>query len=67
MWGLAEEIRSAIRLDLEKKFGFYFDQLQVGDTQELVRKFVPLVKVEKQQADFGLGQAKDEDVSNLAD
>lgn len=41
MWGLAEEIRSAIRLDLEKKFGFYFDQLQVGDTQELVRNLFP--------------------------
>jgi hypothetical protein len=67
MWGLTEEIRSAIRLDLEKKFGFYFDQLQVGDTQDLIRKFVPPVRVEKKQGDFGLGLAKGEDVSDLAD
>ena len=67
MWGLPEDIRSAIRKTLEDKFGFLFDQLQVGDTQDLVRKFVPPVKVEKQQADFGLGKAKEEDVSDLAD
>jgi len=67
MWGLAEEIRSAIRLDLEKKFGFYFDQLQVGDTQDLIRKFVPPLKIKKQQADFGIDRAKGEDVSDLAD
>ena len=67
MWGLPEDVRSAIRKSLEDKFGFLFDQLQVGDTQELVRKFVPPTKVEKGQADFGLGKAKEEDVSDLAD
>lgn len=67
MWGLPEDVRSAIRKSLEDKFGFLFDQLQVGDTRDLVRKSVPLVKVEKGQADFGLGKAKAEDVSDLAD
>ena len=67
MWGLPEEIRTAIRTALEGKFGFYFDQLQVGDTQELIRKFVPLVKVEKQAKDFGVVQTGKEDVSDLAD
>jgi fructose/tagatose bisphosphate aldolase len=67
MWGLTEKIRSAIRMDLEGKFGFYFDQLQVGDTQDLVRKFVPPVKIKKQEADFGINRAKGEDVSDLAD
>jgi fructose-bisphosphate aldolase, class II len=67
MWGLPEDVRSAIRKSLEDKFGFLFDQLQVGDTQELVRKFVPPTKVEKGQADFGLGKAKEEDVSDLGD
>jgi len=67
MWGLPADIRSAIRKTLEDKFGFYFDQLQVGDTQDLVRKFVPPVKVKKQQADFGLGKVKEEDVSDLSD
>jgi len=67
LWGFPEEIRSAIRTDLEGKFGFYFDQLQVGDTRDLVRKWVPLVKVKKQQADFGVGRDKEEDVADLAD
>jgi fructose/tagatose bisphosphate aldolase len=67
LWKLPEEIRSAIRKDLEGKFGFYFDQLQVVDTQDLVKKFVPPVRVEKQPADFGLDRAKTEDVSGLAD
>jgi hypothetical protein len=64
---LPEETRTAIRKTLEEKFGFLFDQLQVGDTQELVRKFVPPVKVEKQPADFGLDKVKEEDVSDLSD
>jgi fructose/tagatose bisphosphate aldolase len=67
MWELPEETRAAIRKTLEEKFGFLFEQLQVGDTQELVRKFVPPVKVEKQPADFGLEQVKEEDVSDLSD
>jgi fructose/tagatose bisphosphate aldolase len=67
LWGLPEEIRSAIRRDLEGKFSFYFDQLQVGDTGDLIRKFVPPVRVEKRQSDFGVGQGKEEDVSDLAD
>jgi fructose/tagatose bisphosphate aldolase len=67
MWGLPEEIRSSVRKALEDKFGFYFDQLQVGDTQELIRKFVPLIKVEKQAKDFGVTPTKEEDVSDLAD
>ena len=67
MWGLPEEIRTAIRTALEGKFGFYFDQLQVGDTQELIRKFVPLIKVEKQAMDFGVVWTKEEDTSDLAD
>jgi fructose/tagatose bisphosphate aldolase len=67
LWGLPEEVRSALRKSLEDKFGFLYDQLQVGGTRDLVRKWVPAVKVEKQKADFGLGRGKDEDVSDLAD
>lgn len=67
MWGLAEDLRSAIRKTLEDKFGFLFDQLQVGDTQEIVGRMVPLVKVEKSLADFGLAKVSEEDVSDLSD
>jgi len=67
MWGLPEEVRAAIRKSLEEKFGFLFDQLEVGDTQDLVKKYCPQVLVEKKLADFGLKTAKEEDVSDLAD
>ncbi len=67
MWGLPEEIRSAIRKSLEDKFGFYFDQLQVGDTQDLVKTLVSSVRVEKHQKDFRVSRGKEEDVSDLAD
>jgi fructose/tagatose bisphosphate aldolase len=67
MWGLPEEVRAAIRKSLEEKFGFLFDQLEVGDTQDLVKKYCPQVLVEKKPADFGLKTAKEEDVSDLAD
>lgn len=67
MWGLPEDIRGAIRTSLENKFGFLFDQLQVGNTKDLVHQFVPPVQVEKQQADFGLNKVADEDVSDLSD
>lgn len=67
LWGLPDSVRSAIREELRKKFTFYFEQLKVEDTQNLVRKFVPPVKVKKQPADFGLDQGRNEDVSDLAD
>ena len=67
LWNLPEDIRAALRASLEEKFSFYFDQLQVADTQELVRKYVPPVTIKKTQADFGLEKVKEEDVSELAD
>jgi hypothetical protein len=67
LWNLPEEIKGAVRETLEEKFRFYFDQLQVADTQDLVRKYVPPVEVKKTLADFGLEKAKEEDVSDLSD
>lgn len=66
-WGLPKTDLAVIRKTLEDKFGFLFDQLQVGDTQELVARMVPPVQVEKKPADFGLKQVKEEDVSDLSD
>ena len=40
-WDLGEEIRGAISADLEKTFGFLFDQLRVGGSGDLVRRFAP--------------------------
>jgi fructose/tagatose bisphosphate aldolase len=40
-WSLPGEVREAIAADLEKTFGFLFEQLAIGGTSELVRKTVP--------------------------
>jgi fructose/tagatose bisphosphate aldolase len=44
-WDLPAEIRAGIGQDLEKKFSFLFEQLNVQRTAELVKKTVPLVPV----------------------
>jgi fructose/tagatose bisphosphate aldolase len=67
LWNLPEEIRAALLATLEEKFGFLFDQLQVGNTLELVKKYVPPVEVKKSLEDFGVKKAGEEDVSDLAD
>ncbi|MEW6184510.1 MAG: class II fructose-bisphosphate aldolase [Thermodesulfobacteriota bacterium] len=67
LWGLPDSVRSAIRDDLRKKFAFYFEQLKVEDTQDLVRRIVPPVEVKKEPADFDLNKGQSEDVSDLAD
>jgi fructose/tagatose bisphosphate aldolase len=40
VWDLPETVRHQIGADLERTFGFLFDQLHVGGTAALVRKFV---------------------------
>jgi hypothetical protein len=67
LWNLPEDIRAALRLALEEKFGFLFDQLQVGHTLDLVKKYVPMVEIKKGLEDFGVKKAGAEDVSDLAD
>jgi fructose/tagatose bisphosphate aldolase len=67
LWNLPEEIRAALRASLEEKFGFLFDQLQVGNTLELVKKYVPPVEVKKGLKDFGFEKSGEEDVSDLSD
>ncbi|MBK6778590.1 MAG: class II fructose-bisphosphate aldolase [Gemmatimonadetes bacterium] len=40
VWGLPAAARAAIGADLEKTFGFLFDQLQVAGTADLVQRLV---------------------------
>ena len=40
LWSLPPEVRSAVAADLEKMFGFLFDQLKVNGTADLVRRHV---------------------------
>jgi fructose/tagatose bisphosphate aldolase len=39
-WSLPEEVRNAIAADLERTFGFLFEQLNVNGTQEQVNRFI---------------------------
>lgn len=67
LWRLAEDVRSAIRTSLEGKFGFLFDQLNVGHTMEMAMQYAPPVEIHKTLADYGGPVAKEEDTSELAD
>jgi fructose/tagatose bisphosphate aldolase len=40
-WALPEDVRAAIAADLERTFGFLFDQLKVNGTAALIPRFVP--------------------------
>ena len=40
LWSLPADVRRAIAADLEKMFGFLFDQLKVNGTADLVRRHV---------------------------
>jgi hypothetical protein len=41
VWSLPASVRQAIAAELERTFGFLFDQLNVGGTAPLVRKYIP--------------------------
>jgi hypothetical protein len=45
MWELPSEIRKAIGDELENKFSFHFDKLNVLNTKDVVKKFVKPVDV----------------------
>ncbi|MEP6995888.1 MAG: class II fructose-bisphosphate aldolase, partial [Acidobacteriota bacterium] len=45
VWNLPEGTRAAIRQTLEEKFRFLFTKLRVGETRELVRRYVQPVTV----------------------
>ncbi|MGD9022841.1 MAG: class II fructose-bisphosphate aldolase, partial [Deltaproteobacteria bacterium] len=67
LWGLPEKVRGAIRNSLEEKFGFLFDQLSVGNTIELARRYAPHAKIHKRLEDYGVTSRDAEDTSELAD
>jgi hypothetical protein len=67
LWGLPEDIRSVIRRDLADKFGFLFDQLNVGDTMDMAKRHAPHMEIHKSLSDYRGPAAKGEDVSGLAD
>lgn len=52
LWDLPEKTRAAIRATLAERFGFFFQALNVTNSQEMVNKFVKPVVVNKTLADF---------------
>ena len=44
MWGLDPEAKAAIYETLEEQFGFFYKQLNVGDTRDLVDEIVTVVE-----------------------
>jgi fructose-bisphosphate aldolase class II len=67
LWELPEDVRSAIRTSLEEKFGFLFDQLNVGNTMEVAKRYTPHVKMHRHLVDYQEKDAGLEDTSELAD
>ena len=41
MWDLPDEIRSALRQELEDRFAFLFEQLRVPGTKDLLDRYIP--------------------------
>jgi fructose/tagatose bisphosphate aldolase len=44
-WSLSDSIKEPVMNDLEEKFGFLFDKLAAGDTDQYVTDFVKVVEV----------------------
>ena len=52
VWDISAEAREEIRQALEEKFGFLFDQLDAGDTTDLVAQHVVAPEMHKTPSDF---------------
>ena len=59
-WDLPEKVRGAIAADLERTFGFLFDQLGVANTGQLVRQFVTVPALSWEQLHKAEGRAVDD-------
>lgn len=59
-WDLSEDIRGAIAADLQRTFGFLFDQLRVSNTGKLVRQFVTAPSLTWDQLHKAEGRAVDD-------
>ncbi|MBT3249778.1 MAG: aldolase [Candidatus Pacebacteria bacterium] len=66
-WDMPEENKTKIRQSLEERFSFFYEQLNVVNTAELVNSLVKPVAPVKTEVDFGFSKTNDDDVSGLAD
>jgi fructose/tagatose bisphosphate aldolase len=66
-WDIPEVDKAKIRQSLRERFAFFYQQLNVVNTAELINELVKPVVPEKTKADFVRGQVKADDVKGLAD
>ena len=66
-WNLPTEIREAIGADLEARFAFLFQQLNIGDTKPIVDQFIHAPEIHKPLPTEALKKVVQESVEGLAD
>jgi fructose-bisphosphate aldolase class II len=66
-WSLPKETREAIGADLEKSFSFLLEQLAVGETAEIVGKFIKAPEIHHSLPSGGIKGGKEESTEGLAD
>ncbi|MFC1727024.1 class II fructose-bisphosphate aldolase [Patescibacteria group bacterium] len=66
-WQISSSIKDEIKGALEKRFTFLFKQLNVPDTQKMVRKLARSLVIHKQLTDFGRKKVKRGSSRGLAD
>ena len=64
---IPEENKVKIRQSLSERFKFFYQQLNVVNTKDLIGELVKPVVIEKTEADFMLNQFQADDVKGLAD
>jgi fructose/tagatose bisphosphate aldolase len=67
IWDIPEVNKAKIRNALSKRFEFFFRELNVIDTTDLILEHVKPVKVEKTLTDFASGIEKVKEVTGLSD
>ncbi|MCC6711611.1 MAG: class II fructose-bisphosphate aldolase [Candidatus Pacebacteria bacterium] len=65
-WNIPADNQTKIRQTLKEKFEFFFNQLNVINSQEIVNQYIKPVIVQKTLADFALTK-KHQDVKDLSD
>jgi len=66
-WQIDDSIKKEIKASLEKRFAFMFQQLNVVNTTEMVKKIIKAPKIRKTLKDFGSQEKSQEDIKGLAD
>lgn len=67
VWNIPEDKKSKIRESLEKRFEFFYKELGVVNSKNIVDKTTKIVTVPVSKIDFGDNQTKEDDVQGLDD